>query len=322
MFEFLANIFGWLLNLIYNVVNNYGWALIIFTIIVKILLLPISIKQQKSMKKNAKLQGQMKALQFKYKNDPEKLNQEMMNLYKSEGTSPFAGCLSSIIQLILLLSVFYMVRQPLTYMKHVNEFYVNREESVENVQKLDISQNAGQHNETIPVLEYYQNKLRDEGKLGAYQEISVIQNYGQNDNKININMEFLGLDLSQIPKENASDFKVWVIPVLYIVSSFISMRLTTALQKSDKKKDKNEVIDITEDSKNGEDKENKEEKKEEDTVDMSAQTTKTMTWLMPIMTISIAFIAPLGLALYWLANNILMIIERLVLNKVLKSEEE
>lgn len=317
MFEFLANIFGWLLNLIYNVVNNYGLALIIFTIIVKILLLPISIKQQKSMKKNAKLQGQMKAIQFKYKNDPEKLNQEIMNLYKSEGTSPFSGCLSSIIQLILLLSVFYMVRQPLTYMKHVNDFFVNRQETIENVQKLDISQNAGQHNETMPILEFYENKLREEQKLGAYQEISVIKNYGQSDEKIKINMEFLGLDLSQIPQENASDYRVWIIPVLYILSSFASMKLTTAMQKNDKKKDKNEVIDITEDSENGEKEENKEE-----TVDMTAQTTKTMTWLMPIMTISIAFIAPLGLALYWLANNILMIIERLVLNKVLKSEEE
>lgn len=315
MFEFLANIFGYILNFIYNFVSNYGLALILFTILIKIVLLPISIKQQKTMKKSAKLQEQMKAIQFKYKNDPEKMNQEIISLYKTEKMSPFSGCLSSILQLILLLSVFYMVRQPLTYMKNLDNYFVNKDETVETVQNLEMSNSAEKNDDTVSLIDYYQKKISEseDMNLGSYQEISVISYYGQSDEKIKINMDFLGLDLSQIPRENASDYRVWVIPVLYIISSFISIRLTTAMQKQNAKK-KDDVIDITE----GKDK--KEEEKNE--VDMAMQTNKTMSWLMPIMAIMIATVAPLGLALYWLVNNILMIIERLVLNKVLKSEEE
>ena len=77
MFQFFANIFGYLLNIINDFVGNYGLAIILFTVIIKILMLPLSIKQQKTMKKSAKIQEQVKILQFKYKNDPEKLNREM-----------------------------------------------------------------------------------------------------------------------------------------------------------------------------------------------------------------------------------------------------
>ena len=82
MFQFFANIFGYLLNFINNFVGNYGLAIIMFTILIKIIMLPLSIKQQRTMKKSSELQEKMKVLQFKYKNDPEKLNSEMMDLYK------------------------------------------------------------------------------------------------------------------------------------------------------------------------------------------------------------------------------------------------
>ena len=81
---FLAGIFGYLLNLIYGVVNNYGLAIILFTIAVQIILLPFSIKQQKTMIKNNKIQAKVKELQEKYKNDQVRLGQETMDLYKAE----------------------------------------------------------------------------------------------------------------------------------------------------------------------------------------------------------------------------------------------
>ena len=290
MFEFFAYTFGYVLNFIYNIINNYGFAIILFTIFVKLLLLPISIKQQRTMKKSAKIQEQVKALQFKYKNDPQKMNQEMMSLYKAEKMSPFSGCLSAIVQIILLLSVFYLVRSPLTFMKQVPK-------------------------ETIDT---YIQQMKEEGKIqnSAYPEIDIIREKGPENEQVRINMEFLGLDLSQVPNQNMQDFRVYIIPVLYIISSVISMRITTAMQKQQKKKE--EVIDITE-NKDGE--EIKEIKEENNDADVAMQTSKTMSWLIPIMSISIAFIAPLGLALYWLVNNVLMIVERLLLNKFLKEEE-
>lgn len=284
MFDFFANTFGYVLNLLYNLLNNYGLAIILFTILIKIILLPISIKQQRTMKKSAKLQEQMKSIQFKYKNDPEKMNQEIMSLYKSENMSPMSGCLSSIIQLILLLSIIYLVKSPLTYMRKIPTENLNN----------------------------YVKQMQDEGKNvnNVYPEIDIIREKGPENEEVRLNMEFLGLDLSEIPQQSMSDYRVYIIPGLYIISTFISMRLTTSMQaKAKKKKD---VIELDADGKPKADDSNE--------VDVAMQTNKMMSWMMPIMSISIAFIAPLGLALYWLINNILMIIERLVLDRILKEE--
>ena len=300
MFEFFANIFGYLLQFVYHLVNNYGLAIILFTVIIKILLLPLSIKQQRSMKKSAELNEKMKVLQFKYKNDPEKLNQEMMNLYKSENMSPFSGCLTAIIQLLLLLSIFYLVRSPLTYMEKVPT------ESINN----------------------YVQQLKDDGKTisQVYPEIDLIREYqtikeknpeDANVEKINIQMNFLGLDLSKIPQQNMTDYTVYIIPVLYILSSFISIRMTTAMQEKQNKanKEKKEQKEVQIDGTIGKELVPQEEENEMDAV---MQTNKMMSWMMPIMSISIAFVAPLGLALYWLVSNILMIVERIILDKIIK----
>lgn len=288
--SFLASIFGTILNFIYNIVNNYGFAIILFSILLKIVLLPLSIKQQKTMIKTTKLQEQMKALQFKYKNNPEKLNQETIRLYKSENMSPFSGCLSAILQLVILLAVFYMVQSPLTFVKNVSEEDINN----------------------------YKNELQSEGLEvnQAYPEISIIRHKGKEDEKVYLNMEFLGLDLSKVPMQNLSDPKVYIIPILYILSTFISTKLTTSMNKKDK--DKKLLNDHVEEYE-GESKEVKEEVQE---VEMMEQTNKSMTLLMPIMSISISLVAPLGLALYWLTSNVLMILERIFMNKYFKSKEE
>ena len=297
MFNFFANIFGYLLQLVYHLVNNYGLAIISFTVVIKILLLPLSIKQQRSMKKSAELNEKMKVLQFKYKNDPEKLNQEMMNLYKSENMSPFSGCLTSIVQFLLLISIFYLVRSPLTYMEKIPTENINN----------------------------YVQQLKDVGKTisQVYPEIDVIRDYeflkeknpeDENVEKANIQMNFLGLDLSKIPQQNMSDYTVYIIPILYILSSFISIRMTTAMQEKQNKK-KQEEKEVKIDGTTGQELVPQEENNEMDAV---MQTNKMMSWMMPIMSISIAFVAPLGLALYWLVSNILMIAERLILDKIIK----
>ena len=279
--------------ILYTLVNNYGLAIILFTLIIKLLLLPLSIKQQKTMKKSSELQEKVKVMQFKYKNDPEKLNKEMMNLYKTENVSPFSGCLTSIIQMLLLLSIFYLVRSPLTFMEKIPQENINT----------------------------YIQQLKDEGKVisNVYPEIDLIRETellkeknpeDQFIEKTNIKMNFLGLDLSKIPQQNMTDYTVYIIPVLYILSSFISIRITTAKQQKDKEDKKSKNIDGNT---------GKEIEEENNEMDAVMQTNKMMSWFVPIMSISIAFIAPLGLALYWLISNILMIAERLIIDKVVKS---
>lgn len=296
MMAFFANIFGYLLNFLYNLIGNYGVAIIIFSIVIKLLMLPLSIKQQKTMKKSAKLQSKMKEIQFKYKNDPEKLNQETMNLYKTENMSPFSGCFSAIIQLILLLSIFYLVRSPLTYMKKIDTTQIEKYENI--LKQENLSQNSS-YPEIDLIREVETLKTLDKEEINK-DELD----------KMSLNTQFLGLDLSKIPTKNSSDWKVFIIPVLYVIVSFISMKITMNATNT-KKNDKTKLIK----------EDNSKPDEKEDMVDAMNQINQNMSMTFPIMYLAVALFAPLGLALYWLVNSILMIGERLLLNKILKDEE-
>lgn len=289
MFNFFANIFGYILEWIYLLVKNYGLEIIIFSVLVKIVMLPISIRQQKTMKKNEKIQKELKILQIKHKGNPERLNQETMELYKRENVNPFGGCFTIIIQFILLISMFYLVKSPLTYMQKIDNNVIENE--IVEIKKVNGEESISQ----------------------GYPEMSVIKYLKQNndtENQMYINMDFLGLDLSKVPQENFGDWKVFVIPVLYVISSILSIKLTTNM--TNKKKEKNEEKALL----------TEENKAEMDQEEMAAQMNKSMSLMMPILSVSVSLIAPLGLALYWLINNIIMMIERLMLNKLFSKEEE
>ena len=311
MIAFLANIFGYLLNFFNNLLGNYGLAIILFCLVMKIAMIPLSIKQQKSQKKSMELQEEVKAIQFKYKNDPEKLNKETMELYKREKMSPFSGCFLAIIQMILLISVFYMVREPLTFVKNIDKESINN--YVTTLKEEELIPNEA-YSQMAVISEANKIKvLKDENSELDEKQKKLSETFGDKLNEISTNMDFIGIDLSKVPSQNSSDFKVYIIPVLYVISSFASIKLTTAMQTKKKEKD---VIEIENEN------DSIDEEKTEETQDPMEQANKNMALIMPIMAVSISLIAPLGLALYWLTNNVLMILERLVLNKVIKDEEE
>ncbi len=306
---FISELFGYILNWLYGLVSNYGLAIIIFSILLRVILIPITIKQQKSMKKSAKLQEKMAEIQKKYKNNPEKLNQETIELYKSEKMSPFSGCLTSIIQLVIILSVFWLVSQPLTYMKRIDpqmiETYTNEMKESEF--------NPNNSYVQISVLDYAETKyqeIEEQLKQEDVENREELEAKRDDYNQLRLNMEFLGIDLSKVPTQSLNDWRVYIIPGLYVITSFISIRLTTMTQNKKKKKKEDIVI------------ENGEVKEEPDPMEQMQAMNKSMTYMMPIMSVMIAVIAPLGLALYWLMSNILMIIERLVINKIMDSKEE
>ena len=281
---FISEIFGYILNFLYEQFNNYGVAIIIFSVLLRIILIPITIKQQKSLKKNAKLQKEMKEIQTKYKSNPEKLNQETIDLYKREKMSPFSGCLSGILQIIIILSVFWLVSKPLTYMKKINP----------------------------EIIEKYSQELKEEVVNSSYTEIAIINKKAAEDPEVYINMNFLGLDLSKVPTQSLDDFRVYIIPILYVISSVISIKITTKMNSNNKDKDINELKKA----------ETEDKEKQPDEMEMMQQMNNNMTYMMPIMSVMIAIIAPLGLALYWLISNVLMIVERLIIDRFINQKEE
>ena len=362
---FISEIFGYVLNFLYGWIGSYGIAIMIFSVLLRLILLPLTIKQQASMKKQAAMQEKTKQLQFKYKNDPERLNKETINLYKEEKMNPLSGCLSGILQIVIILAVFWLVSQPLTYMKRVNS-----DETLKNIvegYKTEIEQSNGgrvnyieigviakieqEYNQTIKDIEDYdgyvarinnqiaeQNKQNEENSQENNEQTENAENVENSEEnkteenkqeentitilskeeleqkrdnleKLRINMNFLGLDLSKVPSQNMGDVTVYVIPVLYVITSFISIKITTNAQK--KKKKENAV----------EKEEGKEKDSQDELAESMGQMSNTMLYMMPIMSISIAFIAPLGLALYWLVSNVLIILERVIITKIMKSKE-
>ena len=308
MISFLASLFGYILNFIYNFIQNYGLAIILFLLFIKILMIPISIKQQKAMKKNLKMQEKMKEIQFKYKNNPEMLSQATMELYKTEKINPFGGCLSAIIQIILLLAVFYLVRSPLTYMKKISPDVINKYSNV--VKQYELSEISGYPEiDIIREIDNIKELRNKEITENSEEKVSISEIKEEELNSMQINMNFLGLNLAQIPTKS-SDWKAYIIPALYVIVSVISMRLTTSINKNNTKNQETSKSD------------EKALIKKEEEFDPMAQMNKNMSLMFPIMYLAVALIAPLGLALYWLTNSLLMIVERLALNKLLKDEEE
>lgn len=113
--EFIYQTMGKLLYGVYLVIQNYGLSIIVFTIIIKVALLPLTLKQTNSMKKMNELQPKLKELQEKYKNNKEKLNEKMMQLYKDNNYNPAGGCLPLLLQFPILIGLFRVLQNPQTY---------------------------------------------------------------------------------------------------------------------------------------------------------------------------------------------------------------
>ncbi len=197
MFQWFYNILGEVMYFLYTLTGNYGMVLILLTIIVRICLLPLGIKQQKSMAKTQEIQPKLQALQQKYKNDKEKLNEEMTKLYQESGVNPMAGCLPLLIQLPILYGLIQVIYHPITYMDKLFP--------------------AG--------LEAIQKMYPEIGNT-AYAEIALANKSGL------MNFNFLGIDLSQIPSENKAMLAVWILPALAVIATYYSGKISQKMSGS------------------------------------------------------------------------------------------
>ena len=194
---FLAEIFGYLLNFLYDLLHSYGISIIIFSIIVRIILIPITINQQKSMKKTNKIQKEIKIIQNKYKNNPEKLNQETMELYKREKMNPLSGCFSAIIQIFIIFSVFWLVSSPLTYMKKVKELDIYKEYETK-VAENSSTKSSYKEIAMINLVEKDYIQISEQLKNENIENKEELENKRNELNKLRINMNFCGIDLSKV----------------------------------------------------------------------------------------------------------------------------
>ena len=207
MIDALASLFGAVVRLIYNLVGeNYGLSIIIFAVLTKVILFPLNLKQARTMEDMKKISPMEQEIRKKYKGNNEKMGMEIQKLYSEHKINPMAGCLPALIQIPIVLAMFYIVKQPLTYIKQVP-------------------------NEQI--IEYVQEEI-GEGKEVTKAQIRNYEIEIANDKEI-IDMDFIGINFGDIPansvnknvdKKERPSYLTLIVPILSLVFSFVQNKIT------------------------------------------------------------------------------------------------
>jgi YidC/Oxa1 family membrane protein insertase len=212
MINFISSVLGSVIRVIYNLVGqNYLISLLIFTVLTKLLLFPLMLKQLKSTEGIQRIAPEDKKLREKYKDDPQKLNQEITKLYADNKISPMAGCLLPIIQIPIIIAMFYVVKQPLTYIAQMDQATMNTY--------------------TAQYLNVEPDQVTD--KIAKQYEINIAKEYNLMDLSITSKISLGDTPKDAFSKDETKRVSKWtlVIPVLSLLFSYLSNFITTWLAK-------------------------------------------------------------------------------------------
>ena len=267
--------FAWLTRLFYSLTGSYGLALILFTLVVKLVILPFQLKGKKSMLRMNRMQGKIKDIQTRYANNKQRQQEEMANLYAQEGVNPMSGCLWSFLPFPILIALYAIIRQPLRYLMGLSVGTISA-----------ITDAATKLGYTVA----------EGSQAAAYEQIYlakfVHQNWdsfqGQFDGLINLDYNFLGMDLasqgSQLFKQiTTGGWPVIGVLLLPVIATALQFLMTLISMKA--------------------------------TGNAAGSQGKMMMYLMPLMTLWMGYILPAALCVYWIANTAFATIQEQVLNK-------
>ena len=305
--------FAWLLLTFYEVFHSYGLALILFAIIVKTVLFPVTLKSKKSMIQTTMLSGKMQQLQKQYGKDRERYNLEVQKLYEREHVNPMGGCLWSLIPMVVLIALYGIIRQPMTYFMDLSADQIGQIATALNWQDVAVA-NGWVPAKTMAKLveDVAAGNLTHVFQTGAYNQMHLVSMINESNleslkalvgsaNLFVMDFSFLGLNLAAIPS-----WKFWaggITPqsvglfVLVLVStaiSYLSMKVSMATNKMNNQA-ANEQAD---------------------------KTNKMMMYTMPLMSLWIGFTVPAGLSIYWIAQYLVTMVQEVICGKMLKKDYE
>ena len=279
--EIITYPFSWLLLTLYDLVANYGIAILLFALVVKLIMLPFQMKSKRSMMRMSRLTPYMKELEKKHEGNQQKYQQEVAKLYKEEKVNPMSGCLWTLIPFPILIALYSVIRQPFTRLMRMSAETVT--EIVDKLVSMGLY--------TVPE------------KADAYYEITLsnlvhdhfAEFQGISDKLVDLDFNFLGMNLGLRPEWNFfmhtdwSDPSVWgaalglfLIPVVSALLSYLSMKVSNAANPG--------------------------------AAEQQGQM-KGMLMMMPLVSLYICFIMPAALGVYWIANSLFAMIQDLILNK-------
>ena len=295
--QLLLTPFVWVLMLFYELFDNYGVALILFAVLVKVILFPLSIKAKRSMIQMNMLNGQMQKLQKMYGNNREKYNLEVQKLYEKEKVNPMGGCLWSLLPLAILLPLYAIIRQPLTYLMNLTPDVISEVARVVDWNNAAVS--AGWIKEAADFANVGYNQLYL-ASLITPENIGAVQAVAEGARVINFN--FLGLNLAQMPQWQFWTWDVvdWAHIGLFlmpIVSAGSGLLFSLIMMKTNA---------VNKQSQNA----------------AANSTNKTMLIISPLMSLWIGFAMPAGLSVYWISQNVLSMLQEFLAGKILKKDYE
>ena len=291
--------FAWLVRLFYTLTGSFGMAIILFTVVVKLVMLPFQVKSKKSMMRMNRMNGKIQEIQKKYANNQAKMNEEIQKLYQEEGVSPMSGCLWSFLPLPILLALYSILRQPVTHLMMLSNEVV--QELVDKVTAAGMDMSAiVQMKDGAAVVKDGFTQLMPYGQINLVK--AVTEHYPEAaagiDGWIDLNYNFLGLDLAATPSTVFSGFHFsWAVIGLILIpilAGAFQLFMSMYMMKSQPQQ-------------------------------QGAGAMKGMMYMMPLMSVYIGFIMPAALGVYWIAQSVFSLIQEVIMtkffNKKLEAEE-
>lgn len=272
--------FAWLMMTFYNWFTNYGIAVILFAVAVKIVLLPFQMKSKHSMMRSSRLTPYMKDLEKKYEGNKQKYQEEVSKLYKDEKINPMSGCLWSIVPLVFIYLIYNVIRQPYTVLMHLTQDQFTAMKNV--VTGLGSTVPTGGYPELNLVNFVHQN-------FSSFQGIS--------DKLVNLDLSFLGMNLGKIPDWKffmsadwtqtsgwLPSFGLFFIPIISGVLAYVSYKVSMAGNPPAMN-------------------------------EQQQGTMKSMALMMPLMSVFFGFTMPAAVGVYWIAQSALAAVQDAILNR-------
>ena len=285
--------FGYVLGWFYDLFHDYGIAILVVTIIVKLITIPFNIKSQKSMAKFTALKPKEEAIRRKIK-DPQKQQEAIAQMYQEEGASPMSGCLPNIVPFILLIGYYGVMRQPLTYMWHVAKDKileigtVLKDAGIAALEKFDPAVNSSLMNYELQIA---QEMTQHADKLTGIDLGSTSMSISSLIDKIDFN--FLGMEffnLAAVPNIKEFNF-IWFLPFIAAITTLLSTLFTMKTSPSSADSQQNNCM------------------------------MRGMMFGMPILTLWIGFTMPSAMSYYWILSNILGAIQSYIMPKLIRDKK-
>ena len=288
--------FGWLLGQLYNLFENYGVAMIVFGVLVQLIMMPIKAKSKKSMMKMSRIQPMVQDIQRRYAGDTQKQNELVQKLYQEEGVSMGGGCLWSMVPLFILIPLFTVIREPLTY--------ILGETAEVSAQIIDVIKTAAP--EMFSKNSYYDQVTAAQAIPQFAEQLKVAIPGISEVTLAGVNFNFLGINLGAIPQFNIfsatwawdwAHIGAFLIPCLSAGSQVLSMLV--AQKGNDSVLTNEKGIQDKEMAKNSQ----------------QNQSTKTMMYMMPLMSLWIGFTVSASLSLYWFVGGVIGMVSDAIMTK-------